>query len=318
MLHFLRFFHFVCFLCVAADNSQYRVLKGIFQHLTFSKRYIPPDIGPASLFLPVINPSHAPPWECDYNLHKSNSTYFSDLDVTRAHLVCCLLQPGIDALKNNKRTSLVVDSSGKKARGRWAIILGGTTCSFRREIAIYEGYEMWSRMLCWDKKWIYIVTHFVRQGKVKPNGYILGDGSWFGGRNARFVRRGNGDGQLDEENIMATALSRYVVKLGRLTIHPEVLLETSGLLPEKPGGWYSMASPSDKSTPGGEEDTTNDEELNKHDSNAEDENSWDWKRTMAKNKKGLQYAEGFAGLDGLTAEFSGNRTPALARFKDLF
>lgn len=83
-------------------------------------------------------------------------------------------------------------------RGRWGIILGGTSCSFRKEVAPYGSYEMWSRLLCWDKKWIYIVTNFVKKGKIKPKGYVLGDGSWLGGCNARFVAQ-EGEAEKIEE-----------------------------------------------------------------------------------------------------------------------
>ena len=34
-------------------------------------------------------------WETDYNFHKSNSTYFSDLDVARTALVTRLYSPGV-------------------------------------------------------------------------------------------------------------------------------------------------------------------------------------------------------------------------------
>ncbi|TEY81055.1 hypothetical protein BOTCAL_0035g00500 [Botryotinia calthae] len=292
----------------------YRVLKGLFQHIIFSKRYIPTELGPASLFLPIINPSHSPLWECDYNAHKSNSTYFSDLDVTRAHLVTCLLQPGIDALRNNKKTGLVLGANGKKMRGRWGIILGGTSCSFRKEVAPYESYEMWSRLLCWDKKWIYIVTHFVKKGKVKPKGYVLGDGSWFGGRNARFVAQEGEAEKIEEKYILATGISKYVIKLSRMTIHPEVLLASSGLLPEKPGGWATI-SDSGESTAllVGEATKAKD----KQNEIAEGPGAWTWEKTVAENEKGLKYVEHFAALDGLTAEFSGSKAPALGKFKDL-
>ncbi|KAK6610734.1 capsule polysaccharide biosynthesis protein [Botrytis cinerea] len=273
----------------------YRVLKGLFQHVIFSKRYIPAELGPASLFLPIINPSHSTLWECDYNAHKSNSTYFSDLDVTRAHLVACLLQP---------EDGLVLDANGKKMRGRWGIILGGTSCSFRKEVAPYGSYEMWSRLLCWDKKWIYIVTHFVKKGKVKPKGYVLGDGSWFGGRNARFVAQEEEADNIEEKYILATGISKYVIKLGRMTIHPEVLLASSGLLPEKPGGWATMS-------------VSGNQLLFLLNEIAEGPGAWTWEKTVAENEKGLKYAEHFAALDGLTAEFSGSKAPALGKFKDL-
>ena len=257
--------------------------------------------------------------ECDYNFHKSNSTYFSDLDVTRSHLVCCLFQPGIDKQQHNAREKLVLDKDGKPVPGRWSIMLGGTMCTFKREIEMYQGYEMWSRLLCWDRKWIYVVTHFVKKGTIRPSSYILTDGSWFGGKgqqNMRGPRKGGDD--VDENAVFASAISKYVIKLGRLTIHPEVLLQASGLLPEKPGGWHSMAGVSGESTPEKLDIETSQVVVEKseetNDTKSHDE--WDWQRIVEQNEKGLKYVEHFAALDGLIGEFSGSKTAALGKYRD--
>jgi hypothetical protein len=247
-------------------------------------------------------------YESDYNFHKSNSTYFSDLDITRSHLVCCLLQPGIEKLHYNLREKLVLDKDGNGVKGRFGIMLGSVMCSFKREIGMYEGFEMWSRLLCWDRKWIYVVTHFVKKGSVRPRSYILKDGSWFGkkGKGYRTVNGEKGE-DVDEKAIFASAISKYVVKLGRLTVHPEVVLGASGLLPSKPGGWATMSDSSGESTPDLEVVETNDEVL---------EGEWDWRRIEAENHKGLKYVEHFAALDGLHNEFTGSKEPALGRYTD--
>ncbi|KAI9649441.1 hypothetical protein NHQ30_002017 [Ciborinia camelliae] len=294
----------------------YRVWNAILKHLVFTIPNIPTNLRPSSLFLPCITTSHASFWECDYNLHKSNSTYFSDLDVTRTHIICCLLEPGIDALKKNTTQKLVVDKNGVAVKGRWGIMLGGVMCNFKREIGIYHGYEMWSRILCWDRKWIYMVTHFVKKGTVRPRGFVLGDGSWLGGgRNARFEEvEGEGDAvEVDEKAIFASAISKYVMKLGRLTVHPEVVLNASGVLPERPGGWHSMAS-SGESTPEMEESFV---DATPEEGEKEGSNEWDWKRIEKENKRGLQFAEHFAAMEGLHNEFSGSQGPALGKYRDL-
>jgi hypothetical protein len=269
-------------------------------------------LAPSTIFLPVITTSHSPFTECDYNLHKSNSTYFSDLDITRSHIVCCLLQPGIEKLQHNPREKLVLDKDGKAVTGRWSIMLGGVMCSFKREIGMYQPYEMWSRVLCWDRKWLYIVTHFVKKGTVRPEAYILDDGSWWGGKGYKKVKQNIGSisQEVDEKAIFASAISKYVVKLGRLTVHPEVSLGASGLLPPRPGGWASMAGPSGESTP----ETL--EVVEENESQVPESGEWDWKRIEAENKKGLKYVEHFAALDGLHNEFTGSRAAALGRYRD--
>jgi hypothetical protein len=246
--------------------------------------------------------------ECDYNFHKSNSTYFSDLDITRSHLVCALVQPGIEKLQHNKREKLVLDKEGKPVLGKWSIMLGGVMCTFKREIGMYQGYEMWSRVLCWDRKWLYVVTHFVKKGAIRPKAYILTDGTWFGRGYKEIHRKENAE--VDEKAIFASAISKYVIKLGRLTVHPEVSLAASRLLPARPGGWATMTGPSGESTP----ETLN---VEKEDT-TEDENpaDWDWERIDAQNKKGLKFVEHFGALDGLHEEFSGSQTPALGKYRD--
>lgn len=192
-------------------------------------------------------------------------------------------------------------------------MLGSVMCSFKREIGIYEGYEMWSRILCWDRKWIYVVSHFVKKGAVKPQAYILEDGSWFGKKG--FSRKHFGDGkthskEIDEKSIFASAISKYVVKLGRLTVHPEVLLEASGVLPARPGGWTTMSAVSTgESTPNVLE--VQQEETPQVSSETDD---WDWKRVEAENKKGLEFAAHFAALDELHHEFTGSQAAALGRY----
>ena len=215
-------------------------------------------------------------------------------------------------MHHNDREKLVLNKEGKPVLGRWNIMLGSVMCSFKREIGIYEGFEMWSRMLCWDRKWIYVVTHFVKKGTVKPSAYILADGSWFGGKGYKTVK-GNGklDEDVDEKAIFASAISKYVVKLGRLTVHPEVLLEASGMLPARPGGWATMSGPSGESTPETLEIETNGAAIG-----GKTSGEWDWKRIEEKNKEGLKFAQHFAALDGLNKEFSGSKTAALGKYRD--
>lgn len=186
-------------------------------------------------------------------------------------------------------------------------------CSFKREIGMYEGYEMWSRLLCWDRKWIYVVTHFVKKGTAKPSSYILTDGTWFGGKGYKNLKGPAQDGEdVDEKAIFASAIGKYVIKLGRLTIHPEVLLQASDLLPERPGGWHTMSGASGESTPETFEMEASHVELDKNEITDE----WNWKRIVAENEKGLKYVEHFAALDGLHGEFSGSKTAALGKYRD--
>ena len=152
------------------------------------------------LFQPVSITSHAPLLETDYNLHKSNSTYFSDLDESRTALVTKLLLRNMATGKEN------LEREGHK--GPLNVILGSVHTSFYREIKPYEAYVVRSRILSWDRKWIVI-------------------GSWF----VRPARAG-GKGEL----VLASALSKYVVKKGKFTVAPERCFRTAGWLPDRPEG----------------------------------------------------------------------------------
>lgn len=154
--------------------------------------------------------------EMDYNLHKSNSMYFQDLDISRMHAMCCVLRSGLH--KTHFQTTPEVQESAKKG-GRFAIIFGGIQCSFRREIKPYQSYEIWTRILAWDRKWLYLVSHIVKKGAVKPKGYTMQP--WKKGAKAKTKEdkdiRANGNANGSAESmraphpaILATSVSKYV------------------------------------------------------------------------------------------------------------
>lgn len=163
------------------------------------RRSIPRHPGPTHpIFAPVSIYSRAPLLETDYNLHKSNSTFFTDLDVSRTALATKLLQPGM------REGAAKLEKEGYK--GRVNAILGSVHCSYHKEIYPYEKYEIRSRVLGWDKKWLLIGSWFIRPGKKAS----------------------------EDEQILASALSKYVIKKGRYTVTPEAALQSSGWLPERP------------------------------------------------------------------------------------
>ena len=91
------------------------------------------------------------------------------------------------------------------------VALAGVVALFRREIKPFEKYEMRSRVLSWDGKWIWVVSHFVKCGS-------------------------NGKEHDMGKRIYASCLSKYVCKEGRRTVPPEQVLTESGLLPPRPEG----------------------------------------------------------------------------------
>ncbi|KAI5467189.1 hypothetical protein BGZ63DRAFT_418910 [Mariannaea sp. PMI_226] len=273
----------------------YRVWSSMLYHMWLRKS---PLLGPKVLFKPMITPSHAPLLEIDYNLHKSNSTYFADLDVARTNLVSFLVRASTAALARNAETKIILDpKTGKPIKGAIGVMLGAVECSFKKEIPAYRGFEMWSRVLSWDRKWLYIVTHYVPKGTAKPT-------EWLDPRCGKMRKRGPQDPAGGwEKKIYATAISKYVFKIGRFTVHPaHVLGGASGLLPERPGGWMSG------------EAQLGDLSVDLSDVDLSVEGEWDWRRVEAQRRKGMELASKFHSLEELHDVFDGGNHGAIARY----
>ncbi|KAK9333720.1 hypothetical protein V1520DRAFT_331547 [Lipomyces starkeyi] len=137
----------------------------------------------ADVFRTRVWTSRSPAMECDLNGHKSNSTYFSDLDIARTDLM-------VDVFKN-------MLLSTKKESGIWPYIpLGAVVSIFRREIKPFVKYNIKSKIIGWDEKWLFVVSRFELAGST---------------------------------NTCAISLSKYVFKLGRRTITPQDALKQCGL-----------------------------------------------------------------------------------------
>ena len=95
--------------------------------------------------------------------------------------------------------------------------------------------------------------------------------------------------------VFASAISKYVMKVGGLTIHPELIIDASNLLPPRPGGWNTM-SRKDGDRCG---DTTPSTDA------VDTGDTWSWKQIEEEKAKGLKDAESFATLDDLHGEFAG-------------
>jgi hypothetical protein len=235
-------------------------------------------------------------YESDHNIHKSNSSYFSDFDVSRSHIVGAILRKGILAASKS-------DSAAKKHN----MALGGVAAIFKREIRPYEKFEIWTRVLAWDRKWIYFVSHMVKAGTVKPSKYTLQP--WKKGRAKTFETKEEHEAYREQlkKSILATSIAKYVVKNGRITVPTDVVMESSGLIPPK----LQNASGDTTVTANGETETLDNSILPSNDS------EWTWESVEAERLRGLKFAEMFAGLDGLHDVFDGGENGALGEYPDL-
>ncbi|KAH6871616.1 hypothetical protein B0T10DRAFT_533462 [Thelonectria olida] len=153
-----------------------------------------------TLFKPEIFTSRNPLFEVDVYFHKTNSSYFSDLDESRLCLLARVFPECFSFTGNNIRPAM-----------------GGTACTFFKAIAPFEKYEVTSQILSWDDKWLYIASYFLVAG-----------GSHRLARAARLDPKAVDD--ATRKVVIATAITKYCFKLGRLTLEPEQLLQKKKLL----------------------------------------------------------------------------------------
>ncbi|KAL0935881.1 capsule polysaccharide biosynthesis protein [Colletotrichum truncatum] len=229
------------------------------------KRYF--DKKPGSIFRPVVTPSRVAFLETDYNLHKSNSTYFSDLDVARTDLLAAI------------RSEAIRGGLYKEYKNGVMVLLAGTSCTFKKEIKPGVAFDMYSRILTWDRKWIYVVTHFVERRK---GGALLTYQPW----------KTPADGKAPSRApvVYATAISKCVVKAGRLTVPPEKFFRAAGVLPSETSGVEAEdgAHPNAESGNG-----------------AAGADEWTWARVEEERVQALEIADGFAnGLDTAHEKFN--------------
>lgn len=84
------------------------------------------------------------PHDCDLNFHLNAGRFISFMDVGRIELI--------------GRMRLL----GTLLRRRWRPVMGGAVVRFRRSVLPFERFDVRSRVIGWDEKWIY-VEHIVEK-----------------------------------------------------------------------------------------------------------------------------------------------------------
>ncbi|PSN73369.1 hypothetical protein BS50DRAFT_653844 [Corynespora cassiicola Philippines] len=171
---------------------------------------------PRHILLPTICTSQTTLMEMDFNLHKSNSTYFTDLDIVRAYHSGVLFGPLFMPRQGGKRCNLIVSA---------------VLCNFKRKVKPLRGYEISTKVVSWDEKWIYMVTHFVEHGRTGSSRGLLETGPLNGMVElSGVVSRGT-----QSEGVLASAITRLVCKRGRMTMPPIRVLKECNILPHQTG-----------------------------------------------------------------------------------
>lgn len=229
-----------------------------------------------------------------------------------------IIRTGLARLNKGDQEGL--PDSTKNAKGSYVVALGAVNCFFQRQIEPLQQFEIFTRVQSWDRKWLYVVSHIVKKGAIKPDSYVLQP--W---KN----KKGRGTAEKKEEedltkHIFATSLARYVFKKGRLTINPEVILERSRLLPPRPQGVgypprteaTGPATPGTPAIPGrsGESENLSNELRSRLAKKAEGEDEWTWDDMEKERLRGLELASHFDTLSGIHGEIRGG--DVLGKFGD--
>lgn len=96
------------------------------------------------------------PNDCDLNLHMNNGRYLSFMDLGRVHLTA---QAGLLA---------------EMRRRGWMPVLAAAEITFVRSLNPFDRFELVTRVMTWDEKYIYLEQRFERDGELCAHAYVKG------------------------------------------------------------------------------------------------------------------------------------------------
>ncbi len=88
------------------------------------------------------------PNDLDVNGHVNNGRYFTMADIARFDLA--------------RRTGILAIARKHKAMP----VIGDSTARFRRDLKLFDRFEIHSKVLGWDERWIYMEHRFMQKGRV--------------------------------------------------------------------------------------------------------------------------------------------------------
>ena len=94
------------------------------------------------------------PNDLDLNLHMNNGRYLTIMDLGRLDLIA--------------RVGLL----RIMFKQRWTPIVGTATIRYRRSLDPFQKYQLISRVVCWEDRWIYLEQRFESKGEVAALAYI--------------------------------------------------------------------------------------------------------------------------------------------------
>lgn len=96
------------------------------------------------------------PNDLDMNAHMNNGRYLSIMDLGR-----------VDIMHRVGLMAHIINN-------RWSPVVGHLHMRFRRPFKLFQRYQLHSRIISWDEKWVYIEQIFVCNNKVHAIGLVQG------------------------------------------------------------------------------------------------------------------------------------------------
>lgn len=96
------------------------------------------------------------PNDLDTNLHMNNGRYMTLMDLGR-----------LDLLLRNGAFKHVM-------KKKWYPVLAGTLIRFRRPLNLFQKFEIRTRIVTWDAKWVYLEQRMLRRGELVLHAYLKG------------------------------------------------------------------------------------------------------------------------------------------------
>lgn len=96
------------------------------------------------------------PNDIDFNFHLNNSRYLSCMDYGRIHMMAA---------------NGVLNYAIKE---RWIPLVGSVDITYRRSLDFWAAFELRTRTLCWDEKWIYMEQSFHSKAGIAAVAWVKG------------------------------------------------------------------------------------------------------------------------------------------------
>lgn len=108
------------------------------------------------LFDPVTLSFRALPSDCDANLHVNNARYLRLMDLGRFALVARI---GLGRAMMERR---------------WGAVVGAVEIEFLKEVPLFAAFDLSTRIVGWDEKWVFMEQRFELAGKLAAVGRVQG------------------------------------------------------------------------------------------------------------------------------------------------